>query len=67
VRHKRRRFRLVIDLENAAFEGPTGLLEVAGVLEATASELRSGELGGTCREVNGNTVGNYGIYREVVD
>jgi hypothetical protein len=67
LRHKRRRFKLSIDLENAAFVGPTGLLEIAKLLRQAAAGLETGEWGSSFRDGNGNTVGNYGIYRETVE
>lgn len=58
-------FRLVIELENAAFEDEAGSnFELARILRKYADRIENGAVGfatENVRDVNGNTVGSYAI------
>lgn len=62
------RFTMTVDMDNAAFgEDGQGRLSVAGerelarILGNVVGQLESGNAAGTCRDANGNTVGQWGI------
>ena len=54
------RFVLIIDIENDAFADEP-MTEVSRILRATAERIEDGGIEATIRDLNGNTVGNYGI------
>jgi len=53
-------FRLMIDTENAAFEGQTGA-EVARLLREAATDVEAGYSGAPLRDLNGNTCGRWSL------
>lgn len=51
-------FRLEIETSNDAFQGDPQV-ELARIITGVASRLAMGDLSGTVRDVNGNTVGQF--------
>lgn len=55
-------FRVLVNTDNAAFEddGASGAHELARILRTVADQLEDGVSKGRVRDVNGNTVGDFG-------
>ena len=51
-----------IQCENAAFEEPDSGRELARILRQLAEQFEDGQVPGTLRDVNGNTVGEVSIF-----
>jgi hypothetical protein len=59
-------FKLEIDCSNAAFADSMHH-EVARILREIAAKVEGGPPSGKCRDVNGNTVGEYGFHNPYND
>ena len=60
------KFQVVIDVENAAFDGQSRGGELARILRKLAEKLAdapNGNIAGRLDDVNGNEVGRYGYIR----
>jgi hypothetical protein len=54
-------FRITFKVDTAEFEENGRDATIADMLEQVAAKVRAGESGGIVRDVNGNTIGDYGI------
>jgi hypothetical protein len=57
-----KKFMLIFDIENAAFQDGSGREETARILEKVAEQVKAGINGDKIRDVNGNTVGNWMVH-----
>ena len=57
-------FRLNINLDNDAFQGPDGRHEIAQILKECARKIEDGSKESSLRDINGNKVGKYAITQD---
>lgn len=54
-------FRVTFKIDTAAFEESSRDITIAYVLEQVAAQVRESNFTGIVRDVNGNTIGDYGV------